>query len=106
MTVSMETQLKLMLGLYVIGVFTLVLWIPAGLWAGVLYWQTRHPVARGGWHLFLQSWVFWITAFVILPFSLSQLAILVPAFIITAWAGFLLYRSVMLWSAIDVTPID
>lgn len=103
---TLDTQLKLMLALFMIGVFTLVLWIPAGIWAGLLYWKTRHPVARGGWQLFIISWVCWITAFLILPFSLSQLAILVPAFIVTAWAGYVLYRSVILWSHIDFTPID
>ncbi|MEX0584542.1 MAG: hypothetical protein WEB07_02165 [Natronospirillum sp.] len=103
---SLDTQLKVMLVLFFFGVFTLVLWIPAGLWALCLSWTTQHPVARGGVKLFWHSWVFWIATFLILPFSLTQLAIVIPAGIIMAWGAYLLYRCVQLWGDLYMTPMN
>lgn len=106
MKLSTDTQLKLMLALYFVGVFTLFLWVFAGLWAVWLYWRTRHPVARGGVRLLWQGLLLWALAFLILPFTLTQLTILLPAALIMFWAGLTLWRSVMLFVAVDVTPMD
>lgn len=98
---TLERQLQAMLVLFFLGVFTLVLWIPAGLLALWLTWTTGHPVARAGRQMFLYSWLFWLSALIVLPFGATML--LLAALLITSWAGWLLYRTIILWSQIDGT---
>ncbi|MFY0666188.1 MAG: hypothetical protein JXQ97_16305 [Natronospirillum sp.] len=96
---TLERQLQVMLALFFLGVFTLVLWIPAGLLALWLAWTTGHPVARAGRQMFLYSWLFWLGAFLVLPFGAAML--LLAALLITCWGGWILYRTVILWSQIE-----
>lgn len=100
-----ETQLKCILGLFFLGAFTLVLWIPAGLWSWWLYWRTRHPVAKAGLRMFWQSWIVWIVGFLLFPLFLTPLLIMVPAMVVFAWAGWMIYRSIMLWGDLYITPM-
>ncbi|MCH8550496.1 MAG: hypothetical protein LAT62_01075 [Natronospirillum sp.] len=100
-----ETQLKCILGLYFLGAFTLVLWIPAGLWSWWLYRKTGHHVAKAGTRMFWQSWIVWIVGFLIFPFFLTPLMIMVPALIVFGWAGWIIYRCARLLGDLYVTPM-